>query len=95
MAKLSGAKEHIYPEDVKYSSGVRERCIKSQKVIWESKAIAKIQAEHYRKRYGHKMSAYFCESCRGWHIGHKLYHRKKLYLLKVKRKQKNTNLDII
>lgn len=95
MAKLQGPKERIYPSDVHYSSGGRPRCIETQKTIWDDKQMAKIQAEHYRKRYGHKMNAYFCELCRGWHIGHKLYHRRKLYLLKKQKKHSYDDVDIM
>lgn len=60
-----------------YSAAIRPKCPKTTKVCWETKAIAKHQAEYYRKTKGAKMGAYLCASCQCWHIGHMLYHKRK------------------
>lgn len=59
-----------------YSADIRPRCMETGKVSWESKKVAKIQAKNYRKKHGSKMGVYQCEECRGWHIGHRLYHKR-------------------
>lgn len=74
-----------------FSPAIRPRCADTGKVIWESKKIAKHQAKAYRKDRGDKMSAYECDKCQGWHIGHRAYHKQKQ---KAIRQQANNQLPL-
>lgn len=57
------------------SAILKPRCALTGKATWDSKAQAKMLAKNYKNKFGAKMNAYLCE-CGGWHIGHKLYHKK-------------------
>lgn len=72
--KLSGRKVRV--KDLSLSTTIRPKCPKTGKVVWESKALAKHQARLFKIKSGSKMGVYECSTCKGWHYGHKLYHRK-------------------